>query len=181
MELANTSVLNTAAVEQFVPPEEETVFDLTAAVLFEDARLQPYKSFARTDGWLRPAEEPNGGTVSGAELASASSYATHADIFSRVPYFYDSAHAAAKPWDAQQPSLQLLQITSFGHFRSCFDFGTRGDYRNFYDKFAVSSAASYYATSQVPSYLGLQDRKKAEFCFVPPGCTQECYENYSPF
>lgn len=103
-------------------------------------------------------------------------YSVHAEVLLSVPDFYESAFSKKHPWQQTQTNFGTTLGVS-GHYRSLFS--TKGNYRNFYEIFAMSNAKSFFQSQSVPSFYS-DDGNCSETTYHPPIKGKD-YESYKPF
>lgn len=103
-------------------------------------------------------------------------YSVHNDECYSVPDFYESAYAKRHPWQEYNHKFSA-GIGQRGHYRSLFTPG--GNYKNFYDIFAMSRAPSFHEGSVVPTFYA-PDENCTETTISLPRKGRE-FENYRPF
>lgn len=89
--------------------------------------------------------------------------------------------SSALPIGSSTRQTHCLTPVSSTHFRACFENGRKGDYRNFYEKYKITRAQSFYYNAIEPSYLDLEAPELAQYSFVPPQCHAPTYAHYRPF
>lgn len=103
-------------------------------------------------------------------------YSVHAEVLLSVPDFYESAFAKKQPWQDHNTNFGTTLGVS-GHYRSLFS--TKGNYRNFYEIFTMSTAKSYFQNQSVPSFYS--DEGNCDETTYNPPIKGKDYESYKPF
>ncbi|HEY9680092.1 MAG TPA: hypothetical protein V6C89_21350 [Drouetiella sp.] len=109
-------------------------------------------------------------------LMSKGTYSVHHDECYAVPDYYESAYAKRQPWQERNTNF-APSLNSRGHYRSLFNPG--GNYKNFYDIFAMSQADPYHHASVVPTFYS-NDETCSETTISLPRKNKE-FESYRPF
>jgi hypothetical protein len=106
-------------------------------------------------------------------------YMVHGELLFVVSEFSESPYAKPMPWNDSYNSNFNIELKPLGLYRSFFNYGTAGNYQNFYNMCPISESTPYFEKSRIPQFYS-SEGQCTETTFSP-NRDNRIYEEYKPF